>query len=450
MNEKIKYLITKPSIENQNKITLLLNHLLVLYTFLIPINNDAKSSMFFVMLILFLYRRDYWKYLKDALNNKIVQACLLFYIVNLLGMTYTDNIDYGKDHMDRVKYLLFPLVFLSFLDVRFAFRIVAAFILGMLVAELFSYFIYFQLIPYEFYIGKYEIYETTLRSPSPFLSHSDHGVGLALIVSILLYAFLNNKYLSIWYKIGIVFIIISSTLNMFFMASRTGYIIYLLLVMFVILITYRKNLFRYLIVTVLFLTLVSSLAYNYSKTVNFRVNELTENTKKTLLEQKYLSGSVGLRVGFTVYSWDIIKDNILIGVGTGDHMDKVREIIPEKYSLLKDPDNMGKPHNVYIQILLQQGLIGLIAFIYLIYTILSYKNIPIHNKHIIYILVVSTLISMLSGMFYGSFELPLLLVIVSAMIVQKQQHFEVDKVDINLIFKYFCWIFIFLIIGITR
>lgn len=112
-------ILSKPLPNTQDTITLWLNHLLVLYSFLIPINNNAKSSIFFVMLVLFLYRRDYWKYLKDALSNKIVQACLLFYAINAFGMLYTENIEYGMSHMDKTKYLLFPLMFLSFFRCSF-------------------------------------------------------------------------------------------------------------------------------------------------------------------------------------------------------------------------------------------------------------------------------------------------------------------------------------------
>ena len=59
----------KPSQDVQNRITLWLNHLLVVYAFLIPIHSKSKSSVFFVMLILFLYRMDFVKYVKDALSN---------------------------------------------------------------------------------------------------------------------------------------------------------------------------------------------------------------------------------------------------------------------------------------------------------------------------------------------------------------------------------------------
>lgn len=443
-------ILSKPLQDTQDKITLWLNHLLVLYTFLIPINNNAKSSMFFVMLVLFLYRRDYWKYLKDAFSNKIVQACLLFYAINAFGMLYTENIEYGMSHMDKTKYLLFPLMFLSFLDVRFAFRLITAFILGMLVAEFFSYLIHFQVLPYKFFIGPYEIYETKLSSPAPFMAHSDHSVGLSLVVGILLYQLFNKENLNFWVKAGSILFIITATLNMSFIASRTGYIFYLLIIVFVVLITYRKSIFKMLLVTLVSLTCLIFIAYNYADTVNKRVDKLINNTIKVIAEKDYSAGSVGARIGFSVYSWDVIKENLIFGVGTGDHMDEVRTIIPDKHSFLKNTNYIGKPHNVYFEILLQQGIIGFSVFIYLIITILMYKNIPKQNRDIVKITIFTMLVVMLSGMFYGTFELPLFMVFISAMIVQKQQNIEVKQMNLKLILKYAFWVALFLVIGITR
>lgn len=448
MNDTIKFL-KKPSIEIQNKITLWLNHLLVLYTFLIPIHNGAKSSMFFVMLVLFLYRRNYVKYLKDAFSNKIVQACLLFYAINAFGMLYTENIEYGKDHMDRVKYLLFPLMFLSFLDVRFAFRIINAFIFGMLVAEVFSYLIHFQVLPYEFYIGKYEIYKTTLASPAPFMAHSDHNVGLALVVAILLYQLFNKNKLSIWIKIGSLLFITTATINMSFIASRTGYVLYLTIIFIVVLLTFRKNIFKILSLTFIVLLGISYFAYNYSNTVNLRVNQTIESVQKIINDDNYQT-SVGARIGFSKYSLDVIQENFLFGVGTGDHMDEVRAIIPEKHKYLAQASFIGKPHNVYIQIFLQFGFIGFLFFSYLIYTIITYSNVSKYNKNIMIIITFATLVFMLPGMLYGSFELPLFMVFISVMLATKQQSIELNDVNKNLLLQYFCWIILFLIIGITR
>ncbi|RYA24898.1 polymerase [Malaciobacter halophilus] len=436
-----------PSQEIKDKITLWLNHLLVIYAFLIPIHNGAKSSLFFTMLVLFLYRRDYWFYLKDAFNNKIVQAFLIFYFLNLLGMVYTDNIEYGKSHMDKVKYLLFPLMFLSFLDVRFAFRIVGAFIFGMLVSEIFSYLIHFDIFPLSFYIQGYEIYEANSRfSPAPFMNHIYHNIGLTLVVAMLLYQLLNKKNISNYIKIGSIVFIVTATINMTFIASRTGYVLYILIVLLVVFLTFRKNIFKILLITLFTLSIIAFSAYTFSDTVNIRIHQTINSINKILKDDNYNS-SVGLRIGFTKYSIDVIKENILFGVGTGDHMDKVREKLPLKHEYIS---RLSSPHNIYIQILLQFGIIGFLIFLYLFYTIFSYTKIEKYKKDIMIIVTSSALIFMLPGNFIGSFELPLFVVFISAMLTKKMYNFNVEDINIKLLFKYLIILVLFLIIGITR
>ena len=442
--------LTIPSDKTKNTVTLWLNHFLVLYTFLLPIHNGAKSSMFFVMLVLFLYRRDYWFYLKEAFSNRIVQAFLIFYFLNALGMLYSDNMLDAKSHMDKAKYLIFPLFFLSFLDKRFIVRIITAFILGMLVAEIVSYLIHFGFLPHKFIIGNYEIYKTfSTNSPAPFMAHSDHNVGLSLVVAILLYQLLNKENISSFIKVLSITFMVTATINMSFIASRTGYVLFIFIILVVILLSYKKNIIKMLSITLLLLSMVAILSYNYSNTVNKRVNQTIDSINKILLKDNY-NTSVGLRIGFTKYGFEVIKENPIFGVGVGDHMDEVHSKIPEKHKYIANKKYISKPHNVYTQILLQLGLIGLLSFSYLIYTIFAYKDTTSYKKGIMIIITLSTLVFMLPGMFFGSFELPLFVVFISAMIANKEQNINVNDVDTKLIFKYFIFIVLFLIIGITR
>lgn len=439
-------ILRAPSQNTKDKITLWLNHLLVLYAFLIPIHNGAKSSLFFTMLALFLYRRDYWFYLKVAFSNRIVQAFLIFYALHAIGMLYTDNIDYGKDHMDKIKYLLFPLIFLSFLDIRFAARILIAFIFGMFIAEVFSYLIHYQVLPYEFSIGKYEIWETFAYSPAPFMAHSDHGVGISIVVGLCLYYLLNFKNEEKYKKIFAIVLLLISLLNISFIASRTGYLTLLAAIFIVVLLTYKNNV--KLLLSSVILVFVSCLSlYIFSDTVNQRVNIAILSFEKAMINDNYTGGSTAQRLGLTIYGYEVFKDSPIWGVGTGDHMDLLRAKIPENQDRLKE---IAKPHNVYIQILMQHGLLGALLFIYLIYSILGYKDTSAIKKDVITIITVTTLVFMAGGLLYGTFELPLIVVLISAMIANKEQTITFNNFDKKVFFKYTAFVILFLIIGITR
>ncbi len=443
-------LITKirPSQELQDKITLWLNHLLVVYAFLIPIHNKSKGSLFFVMLILFLYRMNFMKYLKDALSNKIVQAFIAFYLIWLFGFIYSDNLIYAKDSISKAKFLLFPLLFLSFLDKRFTFRVVSAFVLGMLFSELVSYGIRFELLPHALYIQSYEIYKTVLSDPSPFFKHTDHNVGLAIVVALLLYQLLNKK-ISTNLKIISIFFMTTATINMSFIGSRTGYILYIFLILLVLCITYKKNLKKAILIGLIIIVPIAYLAYNYSSMINHRVNLTLVSLGKVLNDDNYNS-SVGLRLGFTKYSLKVIKDNPILGVGTGDYMDEVRAIIPEKHKYIANPTLIAQPHNVYIKTLLQFGIVGLLSLLFIFYRLFTYKDCDEYNKGVIIILTSAVMLFMLPGKFYGYFILPMFVTLISAMITQKQRDIDYKDIDIKTLSAYAFITLLFLTIGITK
>ncbi|RXK01313.1 polymerase [Arcobacter sp. CECT 8986] len=442
-------ILKAPSQNVKDKITLWLNHLLVLYAFLIPINNNAKSSLFFTMLVLFLYRRDYWFYLKDAFSNRIVQAFLIFYLINAFGMLYTENITFGKAHMDKAKYLLFPLMFLSFLDVRFAFRIIGAFVLGMFFTELISYAINFSLLPTSFYIGKYEIYETTLFSPAPFYNHIRHNYGLAIVISYLLYQFLNKKDVSLKVKIFSIIFMTTATLNMSFIAGRTGYVIYIISILIVFILTYRERLIKAFLVALILLSTISFLGYKYSSTINIRVNQTIDSVKKVIENEDY-NTSVGQRMGLTKYGFELFEKNIFFGVGVGDFMDEVRKIIPDKYAYLKDKDIIANPHDTHIQILMQLGLFGYFGLIFMFYRIFTYQELSKYNKDLLIILSISILLYMVPSKFFETFSLPLFATFVSCLIVNKNYDIDYKPFSKNTFFFYLGFVILFLIIGITR
>ena len=67
---------------------------------------------------------------------------------------------------------------------------------------------------------------------------------------------------------------------------------------------------------------------------------------------------------FALNSWQIIKENALLGVGTGDFPSEYK-----KTSLIRSP--MGpyanNPHNMYILVLVQSGLVGLLSMLSIMY-----------------------------------------------------------------------------------
>ena len=74
--------------------------------------------------------------------------------------------------------------------------------------------------------------------------------------------------------------------------------------------------------------------------------------------------SVGQRLNFAANSFEVIKKNPIIGVGTGDFPMEYKKV-----NLRNSPNlpNTTNPHNMYVLILMQLGAIGLISFLSIFY-----------------------------------------------------------------------------------
>jgi len=439
--------VSNISKESQNRITLWLNHLLVVYAFLIPINNKAKASVFFCILVLFLYRRNFIYYLKIAFKSELLKYFLLLYLVFVVGMLYTEDINSGSNFMDKAKQLVFPLLFLSFLDIRFAFRVLNAFILGVLASEIVSYLIHFQVIPPEFFIGKYKVYKTVFEDPSPFMNHIKHNIALAIVISILIYRLLIKDIESIYIRVFSMIFITTAFLNMSLIGGRTGYIILFCLIFLVVFLVYGKRIKKLILISLVIVTLMFGYLFNFSKQFDTRV-EHAKNDIEKMIEKNNYDSSIGLRVIASYYSLQVIKDNFLFGVGTGDVMQEIGKLSQEEHPYIIE--GIKSPHNVYLQVFAQIGVVGFFIMILMFYKILIYKTTEKKRDDIIKIITIATLIFMLPGNFFDYFELAMFVTLISAMISSYKFDINIKSVDNRSTLNYTLVTIIFLIIGITK
>ena len=74
--------------------------------------------------------------------------------------------------------------------------------------------------------------------------------------------------------------------------------------------------------------------------------------------------SVGLRINFAKNSFEVIKQNPIIGIGTGDFPSEYKKINQINTPQLPNATN---PHNMYTLITMQLGLIGLVSMLSIFY-----------------------------------------------------------------------------------
>lgn len=390
---------------------LCMNHLLVIYAFFTPISQRATSSIFVLILIFFLLRGNYIFYLKRVLTNKIVQSCLLFFSIYIIGLLWADNFKYAKTILGDMKYIIYPLVFLSFLDKRFSFKVITFFIFGMLFSELISYLITFKIIPYSLSFGDIVIYSAQqANNPTPFINHGKYNIFLSIVVGLILYKLLrDNDKLSL--KLISIFFIITATINITLVGGRIGYIGYFCIILMTIAFIYRRKAFKLLVLAIMGLSVLGVLSYSSSDMFQKRINLIISDIEKLNNNQDFTT-SIGVRVGLWIYSMKVIEDNPLFGVGTGDHIDEVRKLIVEKenHNNLLNYNNL---HNGYIEILVQFGILGIILYLNIFYQIIKYKYLNEFNQFVIFLVSLGISVGILTGVYGGSLYLSLFAIAIS-------------------------------------
>ena len=408
--------------KNEDVYNDVLNKLLVVYAFTFPIKHYANGTVFFLILVVFLIRGNFRKNFKSALQNKILIVFLGFIMLNVVWFIGTDNVHEAKIIIKNLRYSLHFLIFMTFIRTDYLVKVLYGFLVGIFVSEIMSYLIYFDLIPHSVRFYGEKVWEATPLDPSPFMNHIKYGIILSFSVSILFFNILKQKTFNIQKMISIIFFITIS-INMFLQGSRTGYLLYFLMIFFTITYIYSKKIIKILIpICIIFVFLFYSLYSNFS-TFHNKV-EQTKNSIENVIENENYNSSLGLRLASNKYSTEIIKKNFWFGVGTGDDMDALYNIAPSKDKWIFK--HLSHPHSEYLHTFLQFGIFGFLFLLYLFYTIFKFKQ---QNDTLNFILKAGTfimMIAMLQGCFFDDWFIIfwVLILTISSVKVEDRVSFE--------------------------
>lgn len=379
----------KEVLSDKTSILLLLNHLMVLYAFFLPLSSDIRRAVFFTILVIWaLFYRNYKETLLFSLNNKVIQAFVAVFGMYVLWLIGSDNSEQAVWFIKDAKMYLFPILLFALTQYAFLKRIFAAFFLGMLINEMTSYGIFFGILP-----EHWSYYDARL-DPSPAeYSHLAYGFVLSFTAGMVLFHWLKNNALKNFghWVLGIFFV--TATTNIFITGGRVGYILYAIAVATVVLYLFRHWLKSALLAVFLTVSLVYTLAYHFSPVVKERIENGYSDIYKIMYEDHYMT-SFGVRLANWMAATDVVKANWLFGVGVGDHMDELKRSAqihhPEFLPMI---EYVGTNiHNSYFEIMMQFGVIGLLVFGFLFYRIWTYDQPDPQLKVIQYLLITLVLV----------------------------------------------------------
>jgi O-antigen ligase len=292
----------------------------------------------------------------------------------------------GIDKSFKMFYLFSAIVIATSLEEDFIEHIITAFLSGMFISEIIAYGVFFELWTFK---------NATVVTPSPFMMHIDYSVYLAITSILLLNRLFSSSY-SFREKLIIGFFFLTVTGNLFLSTGRTGQV-GLIAGIVVMSFYHYKISFKSIIVSILLLVTIYSSAYKLSNSFRMRVSNAISDIKG--IQKMDFSSSIGIRVAFYITTYGAIQKNPL-GYGIGDYKDATKdELATGNY-----PSIQGRafnfmqhmhPHNLYLQVLLQTGFIGLIMLFFVIYYLLRLKT---NNKDMKSLAILFTVVFFTSSM----------------------------------------------------
>ena len=329
-------------------------YLLLILAFLMPLTVFGANFIIVIICVLWIFSGDYKSKYKLIIQSKFLIASIIFFFLHVVGLLWTEDLKWGLHIVHKMWYflLLLPVLY-SIVQKKYIRKYIAIFLLGVTVSEITSYLIWFEIIP----PFKY----ATVLNPTPFMSHISYNPILAFAIYLLSHELFFNKQLSKLKLIGYSFFAITMSFNMFITGGRAGHVMYFVMISILIFQFFNFQKIKSIFAIVIIIPAIFFTAYQYSAFFHHRVDLAVKNV---LNYNNDINSSVGLRITYTINSWEVIKDNPIIGVGTGDYPGEYKKINSKN---TPDQPKTTNPHNMYILVLTQLGLIGFVSFLSIFY-----------------------------------------------------------------------------------
>lgn len=340
--------------------------LLILLAFTFMGSIAVGNILLTLILLLWLLEGKFSEKFQRIKHNPFVWAVLAFVGLHIIGLLWTSDWEFAsfvlkKEH----KYLMIP-VLITVLKQEHIKYYLLAFMLSMIVLVCISYGVYWGLIP------PYGILDMTPQDPTPFVHHIVYNPVLAFTLYMILYAvFLLDNLPWKLKAVGLVLFVIMG-INMFLTQGRMGQLVFLVLLSLFVFQFYRGKVLKPALIALLLVVTIAPAAYLFSPVVQERVDVAIHEVQNYEEEP---NSSVGLRVIMLLNSFEIIQEHPLLGVGTGDYRQEYIRVNRENFPEATRGEILAHPHNVYVQEMVQFGVLGLLVLFYLFYVMLKmYKH----------------------------------------------------------------------------
>jgi O-antigen ligase len=371
-----------------------LHYLVLLFVLVAPIKPLLGKKVIIVTFILWIVSINYKDLIFTFRNSKTVQFIFLFCFYITLSLLWTENVQVGLKWLEvNIIYFFIPIVLIITIKKELLInKMIVVFIISMMINEVISYGIFFNLIDNIF--GFYVTGDTS--NPIPFqVSHIPYSTYVAFTILLSLYKILFIKGKSFYVNLITIIFVITMILNLFLSTGRTGQFT-IVMTIFSLLIVYQRTNVRNILISLILMIFIILVEYNIGNSFQKRVIEGVNDITK-IYQNNDFNSSIGVRFGSYILLPKFLNDtNIIIGTGIGDIQDFVIERTKNYFgqnSIFSE--QKGILHSTILEILITYGITGFLIFILIFYSLFKIK---LYKKELIYIRYILVFFIIYSGM----------------------------------------------------
>ena len=281
-------------------------------------------------------------------HNRIFWAILFFCALPFIGLLWTEDIKSGLTICRRISLVIITYLLCAYFlkDDKDKIKLLKVLVIGVVVLNLLGLIKFFGI----WNLKPFSLPSVVIMNPIWFGNVS----AISLYASLVIF-FILERGKKIWALCSII-----NALGIVLSASRGPYLAALIVFNAVLLTAFLKERLKILI-PLLMIIILGTIWFTPEFKQKFFV--ITDEIRGFFLSSE-VKTSIGARLGMWKLSFEMFKENPILGVGTGDYELEVARRAEGSWSFLK---KYNQPHSIYFYFLALYGLIGIGVLFFLFF-----------------------------------------------------------------------------------
>ena len=384
--------------ETRQRLNGLLNQLVVVLAFSIPVYRKWASIAAALIMVLWLAEGGFSDKLAALRRHRLTLAILAFIGFAALSLAWSADPLAGLRYLGKYRYLLIVPILATSLEANFRRRVENAFLLGTSLSLVVSYAVF---------AGLFRLRDAFPGNPAPTMSHLDYSMVLAVAGLIALARWLEGGLPAVhqlaWAAL-VAFVVGGLLINI----GRSGQMAFVGAALAVTPLFLLERSRRSAAVGLVAVVVLLAGAYVAVAPFRGRVVDGVQELEAAALAGRYDSNQ-GKRIAGAIVALDMVRERPVLGTGVGGTMERFRELLAERHPELQAVASwLPHFHNQYLQTVVETGLIGLATLLAMMAVVALGPHASPHGRRLGVLLAVSYLLGFLGDPFLRK-QLPLVL-----------------------------------------